>query len=223
MTSPTAESLQGALLKSIRATKYDAANYLIPNRDPIESLERPPMVTSDGSRAVGTTVVGRYRLFAPLCSSTGNYLLDCDNRDSLVIIMKQFLEQNKSSINKYFQSLKDVADSMRLKSRDTRSGSGYDEAAKVVHEDRAAYKLGEPPLRNCPPDGNLSLARLFHTFFSTTVTSPDKICGVKPILVGVGQAIFRENVQDPNFATFDFPMIGQAKVTFNSAYRPQAA
>ena len=145
LRSPTNTSLKAALFKSIRATKYDAANYLIPNRDPIESLERPPMITSNNSNSVGTTLVGNYRLFAPLCSTTGNYLLDCDNRDSLIKIMKQFLESNKKSITKYFDSLKDVADSMREKSRTTSSGDGYVQAAKVVHEAGVSYEL-EPPL-----------------------------------------------------------------------------
>ena len=162
-----------------RPTRYEALNYLIPtlgNADN-DSLEAPHAVTSDSSR-------GTLRLFAPLY---GKDTLYGESVDGIINIIGSYLDYSEPSTEKYLEALKNVAESMRLRS--TRGTAGYSDAADSIYK--------EPLELNPNLCGNLSMAQTFNQYLNGNSTQ----CQIVPLKDSM-RKYFSDRTSDPSQGDF---------------------
>jgi Flp pilus assembly protein TadG len=203
--SMTSGDLMRSLVTARQVTKYDAANYLIPNLDRsatggevktnVASMVKPMAVTVPGGKGV------YYKLFAPL---VGNLLL-YENPEEVKFVVANYMEANKKAVKTYLESLLQVANSIfELPNTSSLVGAGNlnEEAAKSIHINANGSKslIGSlPPLLVSadPTDANAptcakDMASKFHHFFIGSTTQ----CGIVPLEELMVEYIEKKSVGD---------------------------
>ena len=159
-TSITADVVETALTNSLRPTKYEALNYLIPTclKDgeyPLDSVAYVPGPCFDNTPT-------EYTMLAPLY---GNEALHKTTSDILNSV-EDFLDYSTPAVDKFIKSLKKVSESiMSLQTVDPTGNKA------------AADSIWEPTL-----DCKVSMAGKFNQFFKGGVL---ELCGIKPLALSL--------------------------------------
>lgn len=194
----TSNDLLKALITARRVTKYDAANYLIPNfaRNG-ETSNAAPTVKKIGEPNVG--VGFQYQLFAPLL---GPELLYKTSSEVGTIVMT-YMKSNEGAIEIYMQALLDVARSIHgLNAGQGTSTNISAQAALSIHANAAGGGNIPPDLMS--PDAispvgcnHNDMASKFYHFFTKSQIQ----CGIVPLESLMVEYIDKK-VSAPNGALF---------------------
>lgn len=175
-TTMSGEDVLRAIVRSRRATKYDAINYLVPDfRELTDHNNALPMVqVIDPVLNVGF----RYRLFAPLLGPNTLY----KTTDAVKTIVNQYMELNKDAIKTFLRALLEVGNS--IAATPAANPASFIEAAKSIHynsglpagtsEIPPAYPGGAT---ETDPNCHLDMASKFYHFFNAEYNA----CGVIPL------------------------------------------
>lgn len=219
-TSPStidSNAVDRMLIQSRRVTKYDAANYLIPDpttTDKVDSQAPSPTISHGPSSQEPQAL--DYELFAPLIESR---LLYADV-GSIEFVINQYISSLKPSIEAYLKALLNVADGIAKANTLSTSASAADllSAAKSIHANATTGAFIPPNLTtaNC---NNADLATKFNFFF--TGTTP--VCNNTPLERLVTDYIQKKiNAQQTiTYATTYFNPYKQSS-DYMSAYMPGA-
>lgn len=176
-TKITAAQITEALVRSRRATRYEAINYLIPDAQQIGSTpsNTPPFIATNFGLASSTNNSIRYKLFAPL-SGTG---LLYDGKSTVENVVIDYLNASDESVTTYLQSLLNVANSiMNTTTNDGGSGTGTNllaDAARSIHINAGTATAKPAPLVEGDCKGDI--ASKFNHFFR----GKGIVCGIEPL------------------------------------------
>lgn len=176
----TVDDLMKALVTARQVTKYDAANYLIPNFNRPSSgeaeLNAAPTVKNLGPIPGGFM----YRLFAPLVGT--NLLYTTNNQVGNIVF--SYMQANDKAIDVYLQALLDVGDSIfNLGSGVNATSNISAQAAQSIHANAGKGTGAVPPFLvspdpNSPVNCNAKdMASKFNHFFRGKATA----CGIVPL------------------------------------------
>ena len=220
--SMTVEDLMRALVTSRQVTKYDAANFLIPD------FNRPPSGESVTNAAPTVKMVGPsgggvgfiYKLFAPLVGT--NLLYTTNNQVGNIVF--DYMQANDKAIDVYLAALLEVGKSIY----DLPSGAGAAtnvnaQAAQSIHANAGVNASAVPPLLvSADPNDALAptckkdMASKFNHFFRGKNTQ----CGIVPLESLMIDYIDKKNQGDGNLyytSTYYNPLPTKAIMT---AYFP---
>jgi hypothetical protein len=163
-----------ALIRSRRATRYDALNYLIPDATDIKASETNnttpfivPLPIVPGTNAI------RYKLFAPL--SGPNTLYPTNN--AVETVVTEYLTTITPAMDTYLQSLLDVANSIYNTTTQGGSSKLLEESAKSIHINAGVTGANKRPAPLVDASCVNDIASKFHHFFTQNNTA----CGIVPI------------------------------------------
>ncbi len=162
----TAVEIERALESVRQPTRYEALNYMIPTFEEgtsnPENLAAYPIVKKKGqSPFTGNTL---YRLFGPIWGSDTLY----STPDAIISIIQNFMKSNETAIEKYLDSLKEVATT--IAATPSTGTDTYKNAAETIYP----LVAGLENLSNCD---SLSMATRFNQFFNGQSTQ----CDIKPL------------------------------------------
>ncbi len=168
-TTITSAQITEALIRSRRATKYDALNYLIPDFRENGSLPNnvPPYILKANSTNTNPNIIS-YALFAPLTGANTLY----KTQNAVVTVINQYIQTSTDAVNKYLQSLLEVSNSIL----NTGGPSNLmQESAKSIHVNAGSASFDPAPLveGSCATD----IASKFAHFFKRKNTA----CGIVPL------------------------------------------
>lgn len=178
--SMTSNDLLKALITARRVTKYDAANYLIPNYARSSGEPTPnaaPTVKKIPERNIG--VGYEYSIFAPLI---GNELLYKTSNEVATIVMN-YMRANDKAIEIYLDSLLQVANSIYNLPNSAGAPNNLNaQAAKGIHANAGTSNFTPPDLSSPDPLSPVNcnhndMASKFNHFFR----KPKTQCGVVPL------------------------------------------
>lgn len=196
----TGPDILQSLYNARKPTKYEAMNYLIPlvrddtspdpNQVPVDDWESQGYhFATSRDPETGTMV---YDLFAPLI---GNGLLYEETSQFLTII-QDYVDNNKVQIEKYMNSLKELADQIRSASAGATSADAYDAAADSIH--KAPLQIPGGLAVTDPQCDSLSMAQKFNQFYFADVES----CGITPLKEKLTTYYTEQNEQNPRYKLF---------------------
>jgi hypothetical protein len=203
--SMTSSDLMRALVTSRQVTKYDAANYLIPDFKRASATGETATNAAPTVKELPVTVPGGkgiyYKLYAPLVGDLLLYKTPSEVKN----IVANYMEANKKAVKTYLESLLQVANSIyELPNTSSLAGAGNlnIEAAKTIHISANGSKslVGAlPPLLTSsdPLDANAptcakDMASKFNHFFIGSSTQ----CGIVPLEVLMVEYIEKKTIGD---------------------------
>lgn len=207
------------LIRSRRATRYDAANYLIPD---------PTTTTNPLAQAPSATILKgpssqdpdalNYELFAPLIQPSLLY------RDigSVEFVVKQYIKSMESSVDSYLKALYDVAYGIAKANQSSTSSSSADllQAAQSIHANvDPANPNGNPvpPSLSAANCNNADLATKFNFFFKAS----GAVCNNVPLenlVIEYIQKKVNQEKQDITYATTYYNKLNPNQ--YMTAYMP---
>ena len=227
----SANELLAAIIKARRVTRYDAANYLIPDITPATSngtkTNAAPTVYALSKNNPGTFALQKtdadvgvyYRLFAPL---VGDDLLYKTNTEVGSIVFS-YMSSMKPAVETYLDALLEVGNNIFKLPSGTGAGNVNAQAAKSIHAnaDGATTNSNPPDLASPDPYSsigcNLSdMASKFNHFFTKESTQ----CGIIPLKEMMIGFIDKQNKNGGNLfytSTYFNPLTNQEIMT---AYFP---
>lgn len=167
------------LIRSRRVTKYDAANYLIPDpRTTGNPLTQAPSATIIKGPSQQDSEALNYELFAPLIQPGLLY----SDVGSVEFVVKDYIKSMDSSVNSYLKALYDVAYGIARANQSSTSSSSAEllDAAKSIHanvDPTNANGPAIPPSLTAANCNNADLATKFNFFFKESAT----VCGNVPL------------------------------------------
>jgi hypothetical protein len=171
-----------AIVKARRATKYDLANYLVPDYNPPGLQSEYPYVIPIGQPAGTTPNLQVYKIFAPLYN---NPKLIFKTKAEVEEAMKIYINAMAPAAQRYLHGLFVVA--QKIHSAPPVSNGGAvgatnlnDQAAITIHANGVTGAGDVPPVLvegNCAVD----IASKFSYFFKYS-TNPNTVCKVKPLI-----------------------------------------
>ena len=187
--NPSAQDIEGRLIKARRATLFDAMNYLVPTHDSENKNDEAPSVVQGEPQIIGGTRYVRYSLYAPLCDTSSIFPYQCGAGDDLGNTIKKFLSGASEVLDQYLDELKDIAQGMRDQPATDGGASNYIAAADSLYKDgplSVSSGIAYPDDPNHPCRSEASLGEKFQIFFNTTVDASGEEepnhCGVTPLL-----------------------------------------
>ena len=223
----SSNQLLGAIIKARRVTRYDAANYLIPDITPTSGgsskTNAAPTVyalskDSPGAFALQPTDGGvgvYYRLFAPL---VGDDLLYKTNTEVGSIVFA-YMSSMEPAVASYLKALLEVGNNIFNLPSGTGSGNVNAQAAKSIHANADGSTSNETPPELSSPDPlssvgcNLSdMASKFNHFFRKENTQ----CGIVPLKEMMIGYIDKQNQNGGNMyytSTYYNPLSSQEIMT----------
>jgi len=197
--SMTEDDLLKALVTSRQVTKYDAANYLIPNFNRATN-GAPENNVAPTVKALSPISTGgyMYKLFAPLVGT--NLLYTTNNQVGNIVY--GYMQANEDAIDVYLQALLDVGKTIY----DTPTGKGNAtnlnaKAAQGIHANAGINTSPIPPLLTSPnPElaagcNAKDMASKFNHFFRGKATA----CGVVPLEILMIEYVDKKNQGDGNY------------------------
>lgn len=191
----TQQDLTDAIHSARQVTRYDAANYLIPDFNRGNSggkLPNSPAIVSRDNLISGTRVnAHQYQLFAPLMGENLLYR----NSNAIEEIIKNYIQSNRDSVDAYLKSIYEVAFSItQLKSAGT--ATDLIDSARSIHSGvdpnnangnyiPAALVGADPADPTCKHD----LASKYYHFFTADYVA----CGNVPLQKMVTDYIDKKN------------------------------
>jgi hypothetical protein len=184
-----------ALVRARRVTKYDIANYLIPDYRQVSGTSNTPPILKRLAPVEGDdkNLGFYYSIFAPLAGPGLLY----ESGEFAKNIAMSFRSSNSNAISAYLDSLKKVAAAIfALKSQ---GGSSVNlQAAQSIHilSGPRASETAFPPMTgddltnatNCPKD----MASKFNHFFNQSYTA----CGIVPLELLISEYIEKQTQGD---------------------------
>lgn len=227
--SMTSVDLMKALVTARQVTRYDAANFLIPNFDRAAAVGEVKNNVAPTVKPMSQQVLGGkgvyYKLYAPL---VGNLLL-YENPEEVKYVVANYMEANKKAVKTYLESLLQVANSIfELPNTSSLAGSGNlnEEAARTIHINANGAKSitgSLPPLLVSadPNDANAptcakDMASKFHHFFIGSTTQ----CGIVPLEELMVEYIEKKSVGDGRLFYTTTYFNGLDDDTMMTAYHP---
>ncbi len=187
----TSDQVVMAIVRARRVTKYDVANYLVPDYRQVSGTSNVPPILNRRSAVEGddSGKAFYYTIFAPL---TGSGLL-YESGEYAKTIAQGFRGVNANAIATYLKSLKDVADA--IFALPSQGGSSVNaQAAQSIHINSGprASETAFPPMTgddltnadNCPKD----MASKFNHFFNQSYTA----CGIVPLELLISEYIEKQ-------------------------------
>jgi hypothetical protein len=198
-TNMTADQLMRALVTARQVTKYDAANYLIPDmRTPNSNriTNAAPTVKPMASLAVQGGRGVYYKIFAPLVGTDMLYKTNSE----VASIVGNYISNNESAINIYLSALLDVANSIFALPTGKNTTSNINIlAARSIHINAGTAGGAVPPLlvssdplNSTDPTCVKDMASKFNHFFNGKNTQ----CGIVPLESLMVEYIDKKNRND---------------------------
>lgn len=193
------DELMRAIVTARQVTKYDAANYLIPEMKGIiagAKTNAPPTVKVEETQVQGGKGV-YYKLFAPLVG--GNLLYKTNSEVGSIVV--NYMQSNDKAITTYLEALLQVANSIfALPSGVNTTTNINAQAAKSIHINAGINKgSATPPLLTSsePMDSTAAscskdMASKFNHFFRGKNTQ----CGIVPLESLMIEYIDKKNQRD---------------------------
>jgi hypothetical protein len=223
-TNMTSNDLLKALIWSRRVTKYDAANYLIPNitnPTPTNLNNVAPSVHNDNPTSIG--VGYNYKIFAPLY---GDRLL-YQNKAEIGSVVIAYMRAMDPAIEAYLEALLAVGQGIfNLPSGAGAANNVNAQAAQSIHANAGISNVATPPDLSSPDPlleagcSKKDMASKFNHFFRKS----NPMCGIVPLEAmmieyiekknqGIGKffytsTYFNPNNVDVNTAYFPSPRLG---------------
>jgi hypothetical protein len=185
-----------AIVKARRATRYDLANYLVPDYKPPGLQSEYPYVVPMGQPADKTPHKQDYRIFAPLYK---NSRLIFKTQAEVEEAMKLYINSMADAVKQYLHGLyvvaKAIHDAPPVSSGGTVGSTTLnDQAAITIHANGANGRGDIPPALiegSCAED----IASKFSYFFNSSNQHETK-CKVKPLISMVLGYV--NNIKDPD-------------------------
>jgi Putative Flp pilus-assembly TadE/G-like len=193
-TAMNSDDVMRAIIKARRVTRYDIANYLVPdhrevsggsNAAPfIHRLGKPPGITDEFGY--------EYALFAPLAGPGLLY----ESSSAASALALGFRSANSGTINNYLNALKQVA--QNIFNLPSQGGSTVNlQAAKSIHVNSGPdFGTAEmPPMVGADPTSPTCLkdmASKFNHFFNGSVVA----CGIVPLELMIAEYIDKQMQDD---------------------------
>ena len=198
----SSDDLMRAIVRARQVTKYDAANYLVPNIARPTSGEKTnvaPTVRSEGAVPGGIGVY--YKLFAPLLGENTLY----PTSNMVVSVINSYKAASEDAVNNYLQALLNVGKRLyNLKSAQVGSPVALNqEAALNIHPNSgrpdnvptpAPFASAGDPLDENAPGCRKDMASKFYHFFTKSNTE----CGIIPLEALAIEYIDKKNTGDGN-------------------------
>jgi hypothetical protein len=227
----SSNQLLGAIIKARRVTRYDAANYLIPDITPATNTGSKTNAAptayalskdNPGAFALQLTDAGvgyYYRLFAPL---VGDDLLYKTNTEVGGIVFS-YMSSMEPAVDSYLDALLEVGNNIYNLPTGTGAGNLNAQAARSIHANADGVTTNSTPPELSSPDPqtavgcNLTdMASKFHHFFTKQNTQ----CGIIPLKEMMIGYIDKQNQNGGNMyytSTYYNPLPSQKIMT---AYYP---
>jgi hypothetical protein len=195
----TQTDLMKALVISRQVTKYDAANYLIPDKNLTIPIGSPVTNAAPTAKFLGPSGAGtvgfQYQLFAPLVGT--DLLYTTPNQVGDIVI--SYMHSNDIAINTYLKALLDVGQTVYdMASKADPSLKLGAEAGQSIHAHAGISKDPIPELLvskdpNDPTDPTCKqdMASKFNHFFRAEQTQ----CGIVPLKLLMIEYIDKKNTQ----------------------------
>jgi len=177
----TTQNIYDAIYSARSPTAYEALNYLIPS-DPANNIAEG---MDSASLVQGSTTNGlfNYQIYAPLFGTGLLY----NSAPEVVIAVNQFLSEIKSPVQKFVDTLGEVATSIRTQQT---AGADFTAAAKGISDD---------PKNECN-----SIAGKFNAFFSPSKQIGPGCDKIKPLDQHMSEYFTDEPTRNPEFQTHYF-------------------
>jgi hypothetical protein len=170
-TTISSDEILRAIIKSRRATRYDAINYLIPDyRQLAGGSDATPTMVRESSD-LDPKFAAKYRLFAPLVGPSTLY----KTNDTILTTLNEYIGANKPAIETYLKALLGVANSIYNTKNDKGENLMITSAKSIHINTPSAGNLMPAPLNDA--DCKKDIASLFAHFFLRTEIA----CGIIPL------------------------------------------
>lgn len=194
--SMSSNDLMSSLVRARQVTKYDAANYLIPDLNRGNSTNAAPTVKPEAEAVPGGVGV-YYKIYAPLIGDQLLYRTSNQVED----IVGDYMSSNQRAVDLFLESLLKVANSILvMKDKDGKITPVNETAAKTIHINASQGPTSKTPLPlvsadpNDPTDPQCAkdMASKYSHFFTADSTQ----CGVVPLKVLMVEYINKKSQGD---------------------------